>query len=271
MIIVTGSEGFIGRHFISELESEEILAVDAENREVIFQRSFDRWREVKLVLHQGAISSTTTSDLNALIEQNINYSLRLFEKCIENEIPVKYASSASVYGDKSRGLGPLSLYASSKHIIDLWVSQNLNRFSLIQGFRYFNVFGAGEGQKVAQRQASPVATFFHQALTLGEVRVFPGSDSFFRDFIWVGDLIPLVLRNDCDSGIFDLGTGEPTSFLAVAEAVAARVGVPIVEVPMPAKVAQHYQPFTRADYPWKYRFRTVGEFIEECDLDQWRF
>lgn len=271
MIIVTGSEGFIGGHFTSQLKSEEVFEVDAENRDVLFSSGFDRWSEVSLVLHQGAISSTTTGDLNALVDQNITYTLKLLEKCIEYEVSVKYASSASVYGDKSKGLGPLSLYASSKQIIDLWVTQNLNRFKLIQGFRYFNVYGAGEGHKVKINQASPIATFFNQALTLGEVRIFPGSDRFARDFIWVGDLIHLVLQNDCDSGVFDLGTGEPTSFLSVAEAVAARVGVPIVEVPMPAKVAQHYQPFTKSGYSWKHNFKTVGEFIEECDLDQWRF
>lgn len=271
MIVVTGSEGFIGRHFTAQLKSEEVFEVDAENRDVLLSDDFGRWNEVSLVLHQGAISSTTTADLSALVDQNIQYSLKLFEKCIEHEVPVKYASSASVYGDKSKGLGPLSLYASSKHIIDLWVAQHLDRFKLIQGFRYFNVYGAGEGHKVSLNQASPIATFFNQALTLGEVRVFPGSDGFARDFIWVGDVTHMVLHNDCDSGIFDLGTGEPTSFLAVAEAVAARVGVPVVEVPMPAKVAQHYQPFTKADYPWEHRFKTVREFIEECDLDQWRF
>lgn len=271
MILLTGSKGFIGKSFLARIKNEDVISVDLENHSQLLGKTFKRWDEVSLVLHQGAISSTTTDNLEALLEFNVLYSLKLFEKCIEYQIPIKYASSASVYGNPAKGPGPLSLYASSKHIVDLWVSRNIERFGLVQGFRYFNVFGYGEKHKLAQGQASPVTTFFHQAMTRGEITVFAGSDRFSRDFIWVDDLVEVVLTNDVGSGIFDLGTGVSTTFLDVAQAVSKRTGVPVVEVPMPANIAQSYQPFTKSGYSWDYRFKNVGEFIEECDLDKWSF
>ena len=42
---------------------------------------------------------------------------------------------------------PLNYYAISKLQIDYWVQDNIDEFSLIQGFRYFNVYGDGEGDK----------------------------------------------------------------------------------------------------------------------------
>jgi ADP-L-glycero-D-manno-heptose 6-epimerase len=269
VIILTGSKGFIGGAFLSRIQNDEVFTVDMHNSDLILGDSFSQWNEITLVLHQGAISSTTTNDLQSLVEFNVLYSMKLFEKCIEYQIPVKYASSASVYGNPEKQPGPLSLYAASKHIVDLWVLRNIERFKLIQGFRYFNVFGYGENHKLALGQASPVTTFFHQALTLGEIRIFSGSEAFARDFVWVEDVVEIVLSNKCGSGIFDLGTGNATTFTDVAEAVSRRTGAPIVEVPMPSKISESYQPFTKSSYSWEHSFKTIGEFIEECDLDQW--
>ena len=271
MIIVTGSRGFIGKRFIARLGSHAVFEVDQHNMNE-FMHSFDRWEEVTLVLHQGAVSSTTSKDLDEILSRNIQFTKWLLEKCSQYAVAVKYASSASVYGTPWDGaIKPKSLYALSKQIIDSWVEANLSQFALIQGFRYFNVYGLGEEHKVIQKQASPIATFAHQAATQQSISLFQGSESFFRDFIWVEDLVTVVLENNEGSGVFDLGTGATKSFRDVAILASEKWEVPVKTVPMPAAIALNYQTYTCSSKDWQHEFKTVGGFIETCDLDEWGF
>ena len=93
---------------------------------------------------------------------NVGFSCALLNKAIVYEFPIKYASSASVYGNqsvyqKSKTYNPLNQYAISKLQIDYTVMDNIDQFTLVQGFRYFNVYGDGEEHK--GNQASPVSKF----------------------------------------------------------------------------------------------------------------
>ena len=117
MNIVTGAGGFIGRHFVRSLEN--VLEIDLDNCEEFIEK-FNRWDEVDMIIHQGALSSTTNKDLGMIHKYNIDYSIKLFEKAIEHGIPVKYASSASVYGNQQGIINPLNYYALSKATVDYW-------------------------------------------------------------------------------------------------------------------------------------------------------
>jgi ADP-L-glycero-D-manno-heptose 6-epimerase len=55
------------------------------------------------VVHMGAISSTTESNVDLLMENNFRLSLRLFEWCAASRTPFIYASSAATYGDGATG------------------------------------------------------------------------------------------------------------------------------------------------------------------------
>ena len=153
MIILTGNEGFIGKKFLEKLTGKDVIKV--EKRNSWHFRSFTEWDKVELILHQGAISDTTCTNLKAINHFNVEFSQWIFEQAIKYEIPIKYASSASVYGNTSDIINPLNYYAISKVIMDYWVQDNIDKFKLVQGFRYFNVYGEGEEHK--EDQASPVA------------------------------------------------------------------------------------------------------------------
>ena len=65
-----------------------------------------RWldgRKLDAVVHIGAISSTTATDGDLVIETNFRLSLRLFEWCAATRTPFIYASSAATYGDGAAG------------------------------------------------------------------------------------------------------------------------------------------------------------------------
>ncbi len=133
---------------------------------------------------------------------------------------------------------------------------------MIQGFRYFNVYGDGEDHK--GNQASPVSKFTKEIRETGELNLFEGSDKFLRDFVCVDDIVDIVLNNDAPSGIYDIGTGNPISFQEVAELVAKKENGKINTIPFPDHLVGKYQTYTCADMSWlkNYNFKSVAEYLQ---------
>lgn len=258
MIILTGSSGFIGQNFLKHL-SGKVIEVEKEDC-FKFLRTFNEWDKVNLILHQGAISSTTEKNIYSLHHYNVAFTLQLFDYAIKYKIPVKYASSASVYGNTHGEINPLNYYAITKLQIDYFVRDNINLFSSIQGFRYFNVYGNGEDHK--GDQASPISKFTKQIRETGKLQLFKGSEKFLRDFVCVDDVVNIVLNNDAGSGIYDLGTSNPVSFQTVAELIAKKEGGTIEYVPFPKHLIGKYQTYTCANMEGvEYKFKTVEEYL----------
>ena len=187
------------------------------------------------------------------------------------DIKFQYASSASVYGS-SRSFKetdfckPLSPYAFSKYMFDCWL---MNQDYPYQGFRYFNVYGLGEDKK--GKQASPVSKFIKQAQKQGEIKIFENSEKYKRDFVSIDDVCEIhykMLENDA-SGVFNVGTGETTSFKDVADIIKKNSHTMITEIPMPKELKGQYQKFTKADNSklleviGDYNWKTVQQYVEE--------
>ena len=257
MIILTGSSGFIGKNFLKHL-NQPVIEVEKDNA-FQFLSSFDKWNQVSLILHQGAISTTTERNISTLHHNNVAFTLMLFDYAIRYQIPVKFASSASVYGNLQGVVNPLNYYAITKLQIDYFIQDNLDKFSSIQSFRYFNVYGDGEDHK--GDQASPISKFTKQIRDTGKLRLFEGSDKFLRDFICVDDVVNVVLNNEAPSGVYDLGTSNPISFQEVAELVAKKEGGEIEYVPFPDHLVGKYQTYTCAKEDFDYKFKTVEEYL----------
>lgn len=264
MILLTGHEGFIGQHFLSSLEDKEVIKVEKEDIKT-FLEEFDEWEKISLILHQGAISDTTETDIRLIHEYNVELTLRLFENAIKYGIPVKYASSASIYGNFPTHSNPLNQYAISKLQIDYWVLDNIEKFKFIQGFRYFNVYGEGEDKK--GDQASPISKFPKQIKETGKIKLFEHSDKFLRDFVCVNDVVDIVLNNQAESGIYDIGTGNPCSFEYVAEKIIEKLGGEIEYISFPDHLQDKYQAFTHADMEWigEYDFTRVEDYISKLN------
>ena len=146
MILITGHEGFIGGHFYKYF-------LDA-NKPV---RGFE-WgdqldlSDITTVIHLGAISSTTETNVDKVMRQNYDFSVSLLDECVERGIDFQYASSASVYGKNSifmenSPVDPRTPYAWSKYMFERYAKQKQTKIK-IQGFRYFNVWAeTGEERK----------------------------------------------------------------------------------------------------------------------------
>ena len=259
MIIVTGSKGFIGQNFLKALKDKEIKEVE-KNDSWHFRQSFNDWNKVELILHQGAISHTTSTNLKALQHFNVEFSQWILQQAIKYQIPIKYASSASVYGHTLTDMNPLNYYAISKLTVDYWIQDHINEFSFIQAFRYFNVYWEGEENK--GDQASPISKFTKQVKEDGKIKLFEGSDKFLRDFVFVDDVVDIVLNNDKPSGFYDLGTSNPTSFQEVGELIAKKYDGTIECIPFPEYLKDKYQKYNCAKKEWDYKFTTIKEYLQ---------
>jgi len=248
--LVTGIEGFISSHLRNRLD--RVIGWDMSR---VRRSPPPGLATISAVFHLGAISSTTETDTRKLADWNILSSCELLEWCVERDIPFIYASSASVYGLGVNGFHegttptPINYYAISKAAFDMFALQKMKDRpnAKIFGLRYFNVYGSNEDHK--GDMASPIHKFSEQARETDQIKVFEGSTGFERDFISVEDVVDITIaaKDFPTSGIYNVGTGTPRSFMDVAEIISKRTGAKIVEIPFPPHLVGKYQEFTKSD------------------------
>ena len=242
-ILLTGYKGFIGSHMFRALEAHGHHVSVYDWGEILPSVMEQDW-----VIHMGAISSTTERNIEKVMQQNVDFTQQLYQACHTFGVNFQYASSASVYGlvstfREDAELDPRTPYAWSKYLTERYIQRH-PMGPRAQIFRYFNVYGP-EGEEHKGSQASPYAQFKRQAEETGRIRVFEGSDRFLRDFVPVSKIVDTHLKflTVKESGIWNVGTGAPRSFMSVAE----EFGVPITTVPMPDILRDSYQKYTCAD------------------------
>ncbi len=282
MILLTGAAGFIGSNILKALNAQgrdDIICVDdltdgskcknlADKK---FWRYYD-WRElfnllrenVTAVIHQGAISDTTVTDGRAVVAANYQFSVDLLDLAFAHYCPVVYASTAAIYGIRGRSVEnfkeeprceyPASPYAVSKKMFDDFVRRKIcddPDFTRVIGLRYFNVYGPGEQHK--GRMASVAYKLMTQLETEKSCTIFDGSECIFRDFVYVDDVVRVVLwaLKDGPSGIYNVGTGTARSFYDVAQCVLdvggiKNYGIKPKFVKFPDDLRDQYQRFTQA-------------------------
>ena len=214
--------------------------------------TFPDVEEYDWVIHLGANSSTVERDVDKILEMNFEFSMKLLSICEMQGTNFQYASSASIYGPstifkENAPAYPQSPYAWSKYLFDRAVSQSQDFSIIVQGFRYFNVYGPHEDHK--GNQASPVHKFTKQARDTGRIQIFEGSNKFYRDFVCVEDICKLHEKffTIGQSGLWNVGTGETCNFKDIAETIAKKEKAEVIEIPMPEDLKTQYQKYTCAD------------------------
>src|SRR3989338_6515987 len=160
MIVVTGAGCFIGSCIITGLNErgeKDILAVDgledhhsgegdnALKKNNLTGKKISKYLEkdlflkgiesgqfdskISCIIHMGACSSTTCQDAQYFEVNNFQYTKKLAQWALKNNVRFIYASSAATYGDGADGYkddertvkkcSPLNLYGHSKQKFDI--------------------------------------------------------------------------------------------------------------------------------------------------------
>ena len=286
MIIVTGAAGFIAGQLISRLleySNATLLCVDnfstdspkqslpdherinRQDRETFLQSPEKYMSEATFFFHIGARTDTTEFDKSIFEKLNLSYSKKVWQLCVDYNVPLVYASSAATYGSGEHGyednhdiiskLQPLNPYGWSKQHFDEWVLAQTETPPFWAGLKFFNVYGPGESHK--GRMASVIWHAFNQIQQTGKMKLFRSHRPDYadggqlRDFIYVKDIVAICLylmTYKPHSAIYNAGTGRARTFkdlvTAVFEALDKEPAITYIDTP--ADIRDKYQYYTQA-------------------------
>ncbi len=266
-ILITGAAGFIGHHLALALLSagRQVVGVDSLND--YYDPDLKRARLERLARHEGfrfhqldlaedgalerAVSPDTLSHIvnlaaqagvrwsitnpRAYIRSNLDGYANVLEfaRAAKNLKHLVYASSSSVYGDRTGGpfresdpvTRPASLYAATKISGEMLSESYVNLYGIpMTGLRFFTVYGAWGRPDMAY-------WIFTEKILKGEPIDIFAAGEMRRDFTYIDDIIAALLRivetppaGEHLHEIYNLGNSRPTPLMRLVETIEKACG-----------------------------------------------
>jgi len=287
-ILITGSSGFIGSYLFNQLKNDNKIFtsdfINLNNNEYhISPENLDAdfLRQMDIIVHLGAISETNADKKEEIFEKNILSSLNILKNS-KTDCKIIYASSASVYGTQKSSFKEedncefgVSDYSRSKLILDNIVRSFFSHRDII-GLRFFNV--CSFNNESHKKQPSPTYKFLQQLITEKQIKLFYGSHSIYRDFIFIDDVISIIKffmfdnRGAKEANIFNIGSGIPVSFEQIADELINKIGYgKKTYINKPNNITNNYQEYTCANieklrnYGYKENIPSIIEYIKNYE------
>jgi len=231
--LVTGANGFLGRHvarrlksrgyFVTGLAREEIGTSDCFDGLIAPPLSFEGMvrthRKYDVVVHCAGNGSVGDSIRDPMLDfkKTVDATAELLEylRLYNPECHLIYPSSAAVYGLKSDqmireedSLNPVSPYGFSKRIAELLCTNYHQNFGLrISIIRFFSIYGPGLRKQLLWDACGRI-------LGAEDKAVFWGTGRETRDWINIVDALDLIeklIEHPRDFLIVNGGSGERTT------------------------------------------------------------
>ena len=269
LYLVTGGCGFIGSHLVEALiaRGDAVRVLDDLSRgrrenlprgvefieadvadPVAVRRAI---QDVDGCFHLAAVPSVVECQSRWLEAHrtNLTGTINIFDAARRAQpgkpIPVVYASSAAVYGNRGAApLGealapqPISICGADKVGCELHarIAHAAHGVPTV-GLRLFNVFGPRQATDCAYPGVVP--SFLTRLAAGRSVSIF-GDGAQVRDFVFVGDVVSALLAamgRDAGAEVFNVCTGSGTTVVALAQLIARVVGVEAEIAFLPARVS----------------------------------
>lgn len=225
-VLVTGSEGFIGKHLVRYLLKGHhmVFGYDLVNGNDIldYQELKSHMRTANAVIHLAAKRGVPESmrASREYTETNVLGSVNVMEAARSLGIKRVILASSSSCGENR------SPYAASKLSMEMYASMYAKLGLDTVCLRYFNVFGPG--QSADGDDAAVIPKFIHQAMR-GEPMMVYGENRV-RDFTYVDNVVSATIAAmeaanvpSYRQGPFEVGSGKPMIIDALATMINSRI------------------------------------------------
>ena len=230
--LVTGAEGFVGRHLLAALEGERVIAPSRAALDLLDAaavRAAVEENRPAVVYHLAALASVARSweDPAHTIQANVAMTANLLEavRMLAPEATVVMASSGEVYGppgrlpvDERAPLRPQNPYAVSKAACDLLAGEFADAHGLhVVRLRSFNLAGPGQSDTYV------LASLAHQVAEAerggrDEFVLSTGDVTVARDFTDVRDVArAYVAASRVEAGAFNVCSERATRIETLIE------------------------------------------------------
>lgn len=215
-VLVTGADGFIGKHLCPELEKSGFTVEKHTISDSDISRTLPDYSGVDRVVHLAGLTFVPASweTPAKFYETNVMGTLNVLEFCRKNKCPMTYVS-AYVYGqpqyvpvDEKHPLVPHSPYNHSKILAEELCGYYAGNFNMqVVILRPFNIYGFG------QSPGFLLPSIFQQLMDPASKILKLENTDTKRDYVYVADVaraITAAVKNG-GNGIYNVASGVSTS------------------------------------------------------------
>lgn len=230
-ILLTGADGFTGRHFIdrARLQGHTTGALTADLTDAAALKAEVAAADADAVVHLGAISFVAHANLRAFYEVNVIGTTNLLDAItVAPKKPscVLLASSANIYGNteaspitEGQPPAPVNHYAMSKLAMEHMARTYADRLPLVFT-RPFNYTGVGQAINFVIPKLVDHFARRADTISLGNLHV----EREFNDVRMVCDAYLRLLDRGTRGEAYNICTGQPHTLHAVIALLASLTG-----------------------------------------------
>ena len=215
-ILVTGSNGFIGRQVIKRLNKSEVISDSINTKRINLQNLEEvmKLNRSDIVIHLGG-KTQKELDWNDYFINNVIGTLNILEYCIRKNVKKIIFVSTYVYGnpkyspvDEKHVINPHDTYTKSKYLAEKLCELYSKNFDLnVTILRPFNIFGK------TLPNGFLISNLLKSVKTDEKITIVNKNSK--RDFLFVDDFVDVILNikdYDFKFEIFNIGSGISYSF-----------------------------------------------------------